>query len=72
MYTLEMITHNMSKLSTTEIDELFSMLTEHSDILFKIVPDMPLIKYIATGKYDTAYEGTISVYDEWKKLNKTG
>lgn len=49
MYTIQSITQSVAGLSQSEKQELFQLLSEHSNLLDKILPGLPLIDYI-TGQ----------------------
>lgn len=46
MYTIQSITQTIAGLSQVEKQELFQLLSEHKDLLDKILPGMPLIGHI--------------------------
>jgi hypothetical protein len=49
MYTIQSITQSIAGLSPSEKQELFQLLSDHSELLDKILPGMPLIGHI-TGQ----------------------
>jgi len=54
-------------LNADEQARLFEMLTNNADILTKIVPDIPLVEYLATGKDTSANDQQIiQAYTAWK------
>lgn len=54
----------MTNLDSQEKATLFTLLTEHADIVEKIIPGAPLINYI---KYNDAFDDPIvAEYNSWK------
>ena len=41
---------NYSKLTQAERIEFLNMILEHKDLLYKVLPDAPLFKYLVTGE----------------------
>jgi hypothetical protein len=41
---------NFSALTQAEKIEFLNMILEHKDLLYKVLPDAPLIKYLVTGQ----------------------
>jgi len=62
---LDFLSHQiMTNLDSQEKATLFSLLTEHADIVEKIIPGAPLINYI---KYNDAFDDPIVLeYNTWK------
>lgn len=47
---IEQAFSNFSALTQAEKIEFLNMILEHRDLLYKVLPDAPLIKYLATGE----------------------
>ena len=62
------LTENIIKLTPTEQARLFRLLTDNVDILLKVMPDAPLLKYIKSG-YTDSDEAIFQAYDGWKNNN---
>ena len=54
----------MMNLNSQEKATLFSLLTDHADIVEKLIPGAPLINYI---KYNDAFaDAIVAEYESWK------
>lgn len=54
----------MMNLNSQEKATLFSLLTDHADIVEKLIPGAPLINYI---KYNDAFaDPIVAEYESWK------
>ena len=62
------MTENVMQLTDGDQDRLFSLLTNNVDILLKIMPDAPLLKYIKSG-YTDSEDAIFKAYDSWKNNN---
>lgn len=61
------IEQNALNLSKRELDGLFKLLTDNINIFVKVVPDMPLLQYIANGAPATDSDNPIiQAYNVWK------
>lgn len=65
MYTVDKLTKNLDNLNSEELEILFQVLTDNARLLDRIMPGVPLINYILTGKGDTAH-ALIHAYTVWK------
>ena len=65
MYRLEFITKNVLTLTAEEQDLLFKILTNHADLMSKILPDLPLLDFIRTGNTPYDHE-IIEAYTKWR------
>jgi len=63
MYTIQSITQSIAGLSPSEKQELFQLLHEHSDLLDKLLPGMPLIGHIK-GQQVLAHP-LVEQYNAW-------
>lgn len=61
------LTQNVIQLSKQDRERLFQVLTDHADLLAKIIPGVPLLEYIVTGNtLDAKNNAVIQAYDIWK------
>jgi hypothetical protein len=62
---LDFLSHQiMTNLDAQEKATLFSLLTDHVDIVEKLIPGAPLINYI---KYNDAFaDPIVAEYESWK------
>ena len=65
---IDTLNQNIQNLSQSEQEQLFKLLSENANILIKLIPDAPLLKYITSG-YTTNNDPVIQAYDAWKKNN---
>ena len=64
MYTVDTLTHEVKSLTSDEQERLFELLTNHSDLIEKIIPGLPLVDHIANG---TEYnDPLVERYKTWK------
>lgn len=61
------MTQNIMGLDKREQYQLFKIISENIDILIKLLPDAPLLKYIKDGYNDNS--AIIQVYSAWKNSN---
>lgn len=64
---IELLTYNLSNLSEADRDSIFTMITQYADVIDKVAPDLPLIKYIKTGEKGDSE--LFNIYDQWKLKN---
>jgi hypothetical protein len=55
---------NFSALSQAEKIEFLNMILEHKELLYKVLPDAPLIKYLVTGQ-GSEDNPMIQAYQAW-------
>ena len=65
---IDTLNQNIRNLSQNEQEQLFKLLTENANILIKLIPDAPLLKYITSG-YTTDNDPVIQAYSAWKNKN---
>lgn len=64
------LAQNLMSLNISEQDRLFHILSQHADLLSKVIPNVSLLEYIATGQAINAVnDPTIRAYDMWKRKN---
>lgn len=56
-------------LNNREQDRLFRLLRDNADILVKVIPNIPLLEYIQTGKINSSKHEIIQAYMAWKIKN---
>jgi hypothetical protein len=66
---IDVLTQNVLKLTRDEQASLFRMLTDYATILVKVVPNSPLLVYIASGVPQGDAQ-IIQAYDVWKNSIK--
>jgi len=60
---------NVMNLNRREQDRLFRILRDNADILVKVIPNIPLLEYIQTGKINSSEHEIIQAYMAWKIKN---
>jgi hypothetical protein len=65
---IDTLNQNIQNLSQSEQEQLFKLLSENVEILIKLIPDAPLLKYIKSG-YTTNDDPVIQAYSAWKNKN---
>jgi len=60
---------NVMNLNKRDQDRLFRLLRDNADILVKVIPNIPLLEYIQTGKIDSSDHEIIQAYMAWKIKN---
>jgi hypothetical protein len=65
MTTIEQAFANFQTLSPGERIEVLAMITQYKHVLHKVLPDAPLIKYLATGE-GSLNDPMIVAYNQWK------
>jgi hypothetical protein len=61
------LTQNVMQLSKQDRERLFQVLTDHADLLTKVIPNVPLLEYIVTGStLDSNNNAIIQAYEVWK------
>ena len=65
---IDALNQNIQNLSRSEQEQLFKLLSENIEILIKLIPDAPLLKYIKSG-YTTNDNPVIQAYSAWKNKN---
>ena len=61
------IAQNVMSLTKSEQEQLFSIVNDHADLLIKVIPQVPLLEYIATGvAIDSINDPLIQAYNAWK------
>lgn len=60
---------NVINLSVKDQDRLFRLLRDNADILTKVIPNLPLLEYILTGKINSGDHEIIQAYSAWKIKN---
>jgi hypothetical protein len=61
------LTQNVMQLSKQDRERLFQVLTDHADLLAKVIPNVPLLEYIATGSTPGSNSSAvIQAYKVWK------
>jgi hypothetical protein len=55
---------NFSALTQAEKIEFLNMILENKELLYKVLPDAPLIKYLVTGE-DSEGNPLIQAYKAW-------
>jgi hypothetical protein len=63
------IEQNALNLNKQEIDQLFRLLTDNANILVKVIPNVPLLEYIATRTDSPSNNPIIQAYSAWKAKN---
>lgn len=63
MYTIQTITQAVGNLSESEKHTLFQIITEHGELLNKVIPDLPLVAH-ASGKQQLNHT-LAEQYDAW-------
>lgn len=63
MYTIQSITQAISELSDSEKHKVFQILNDHSELLNKILPGLPLINHV-TGQQKLSHP-LAKQYDDW-------
>lgn len=66
MYSVEKLTENIRRLTDSELQQLFQLLTDNAELLNKVMPEVPLIRHIIedTGNTDNSL---IRAYNNWKR-----
>jgi hypothetical protein len=61
------LTQNVMQLGKQDRERLFRVLTDHADLLIKVIPNVPLLEYIVTG-YTSGSNNSdlIQAYEVWK------
>jgi len=60
---------NVINLNKRDQDRLFRLLTDNADLLVKVIPNIPLLEYIQTGKINSSDHEIIQAYMAWKIKN---
>jgi hypothetical protein len=61
------LTQNVMQLSKQDREKLFQVLTDHADLLTKVIPNVPLLEYIVTGStLGSNNNAIIQAYEVWK------
>jgi hypothetical protein len=60
---------NVMNLNNRDQDRLFRLLRDNADILVKVIPNIPLLEYIHTGKINSGEHEIIQAYMTWKIKN---
>jgi hypothetical protein len=61
------LTQNVMQLSKQDQERLFQVLTDHADLLTKVIPNVPLLEYIVTGStLGSNNNAIIQAYEVWK------
>jgi hypothetical protein len=61
------LTQNVMQLSKHDLERLFQVLTDHADLLTKVIPNVPLLEYIVTGHtLGSNNNAVIQAYEIWK------
>jgi hypothetical protein len=61
------LTQNVIQLSKQDRERLFQVLTDHADLLVKVIPNVPLLEYIVTGStLGSNSSAVIQAYEVWK------
>lgn len=68
---MEQAFSNFSQLSQAERIEFLNMILEHKDLLYKVLPDAPLFKYLVTGE-GPEDNPLIQAYKAWVASLLTG
>jgi len=63
MYNIQTITENIKQLSPSDTHKLFLLLSEHADLLEKIVPGLPMVAHVL-GKQKLDHP-LAETYDAW-------
>jgi hypothetical protein len=64
MYTVDNLTERVGQLSVEEQRQLFQLVTEHAELLNKVLPDMPLLAHILNNT--TSDHELVQSYVQWK------
>lgn len=64
MKTLNALTQSILDLSKSEQAQLCQVLKDNATIFYKIIPEIPLVSYIATGKLDGLTQEVLDMYNE--------
>jgi hypothetical protein len=65
MYTVDVLTNNVMKLSEQERAQLFQLLSNNAVLLSKVLPELPLLNHILTNG-GNAEHPLISSFNSWK------
>lgn len=65
-FTTDDIIVNFAKLDAQEKVRLFHMIKQNADILIKVVPNSPLLHYLATGEGDIS-NPVIAAFKQWQE-----
>jgi|LakMenEpi03Aug12_release.lakeMendotaPanAssembly.Ray.scaffolds.fasta_scaffold4476779_2 hypothetical protein len=61
------LTQNVMQLGKQDRERLFQVLTDHADLLIKVIPNVPLLEYIVTGSTPGSNNSDlIQAYEAWK------
>ena len=60
---------NVINLDKRDQDRLFRLLRDNADLLIKVIPNLPLLEYIQTGKINSSDHEIIQAYIAWKIKN---
>ena len=64
------LAQNVMNLNESEQQQLFSLITDHADLFIKVIPQIPLLEYIATGStINAGNDPLIHAYSVWKTKN---
>jgi hypothetical protein len=63
---IDTITQNILTLSKSEQQQLFKIMTAHAGLISKILPGMPLIESIQSGRFNSSNDPVIQAYLDWK------
>lgn len=63
MYTTRMLTQAVMQLSKSEREQLFELLTNHSQLLDRLLPGLPLILHVT--KQQRLEHDLAEQYDQW-------
>ena len=64
MYTIDNLTERVGQLSEQEQQQLFHPITEHAELLNKVLPDMPLLAHILNNT--SSDHQLVQSYVQWK------
>ena len=64
MYTIDNLTERVGQLSEQEQQQLFHLITEHAELLNKVLPDMPLLAHILNNT--SSDHQLVQSYVQWK------
>jgi len=65
---IDVLTQTIMALDKHEQDQMFKVLSENANIIIKLIPDAPLLKYIVTG-HTNSTDPIIQAYVAWKSIN---
>ncbi len=65
-FTTDDIIVNFAKLSSQEKVRLFLMIKQNADVLIKVIPNSPLLNYLATGEGDLS-NPVIAAFKQWQE-----